>query len=49
MKKVDEEEKQVLLKLAKKRNIKLIAEYRYQLFAGDIRRVIYILQKQPLK
>ncbi|MBO4204319.1 hypothetical protein J5893_06010 [bacterium] len=46
MKKVDEEEKQMLLEICKKRKIKLIAEYRYQLFVEDIWRVIWIIKKE---
>lgn len=45
MKKVDEEEKKILLNECKKRKIKLIWEYRYKLFVEDIWRVIYVIQK----
>lgn len=41
----DREEKKVLLKSAKKRWLKLIKEHHYQLFDGDIDRVIYVLEK----
>ena len=45
MKQVNDEEKKVLLDVAKKRNFILEKEYEYQLFDGDISRVIYILKK----
>jgi hypothetical protein len=45
MKQVNEEEKKVLLDVAKKKNLILEKEYEYQLFDGDISRVIYILKK----
>jgi len=40
-----EEEQQVLEKCLKKYKINLIATHEYQLFEGDIERVIYFLQK----
>lgn len=45
MKQFDEEEKKVLLKECKKKNLNLEIEYHYQLFNWDIDRVIYILWK----
>ena len=47
MKQVNEEEKKVLLDVAKKKKLILETEYNYQLFEGDISRVIYILKKMP--
>ncbi len=45
MKQLNNEEKNVLLKVAKKKNLTLENEYNYQLFDWDINRVIYILKK----
>ena len=45
MKQVNDEEKQVLLDTAKKKNLVLETEYNYKLFDWDIERVIYILKK----
>ena len=45
MKQVNDEEKKVLVDVAKKRKFILEIEYNYQLFDGDIARVIYILKK----
>jgi hypothetical protein len=45
MKQVNDEEKKVLVDVAKKRKLILEIEYNYQLFEGDIARVIYILKK----
>lgn len=45
MKQVNEEEKNVLLNVAKKKNLVLEREYNYKLFDWDIDRVIYILRK----
>lgn len=45
MKQVNEEEKEVLLKEAKKKNLTLETEHHYKLFEWDIDRVIYILKK----
>ncbi len=43
MKQVNDEEKEVLLNTAKKKNLVLEKEYKYKLFEWDIDRVIYIL------
>ena len=45
MKQVNDEEKEVLLNTAKKKNLALETEYNYKLFDWDIDRVIYILKK----
>ena len=45
MKQVNDEEKEVLLNTAKKKNLALEREYNYKLFDWDIDRVIYILKK----
>ena len=45
MKQVNDDEKKVLLDVAKKKKLILEKEYNYQLFDGDISRVIYILKK----
>lgn len=45
MKQVNDEEKKVLLDVAKKRKLILETEHKYQLFDGDITRVIYVLKK----
>ena len=45
MKQVNDEEKKVLLEVAKKKRLVLEKEYRYNLFDWDIDRVIYILRK----
>ena len=45
MKQVNEKEKEVLLKEAKKKNLTLAKEHHYKLFEWDIERVIYILRK----
>ena len=45
MKQVNDEEKEVLLNIAKKKNLTLESEYNYKLFDWDIERVIYILKK----
>ena len=47
MKQVNGEEKSVLLSVAKEKKLILEIEYNYQLFDGDISRVIYILKKMP--
>ena len=45
MKQVNEEEKEILIETAKKKNLALELEYKYKLFEGDIDRIIYILKK----
>ena len=45
MKQVNDEEKQVLLNVAKRKNLVLEKEYKYKLFDWDIERIIYILKK----
>lgn len=45
MKQVNDEEREVLLNVSKKKNIILEKEYRYNLFDWDIDRVIYILRR----
>lgn len=45
MKQVNPEEKSVLLTFCKKHDLKLIQELNYQLFEGDIERVIYVIEK----
>lgn len=45
MKQVNDEEKKVLVDIAKKKKFILEMEHNYQLFEGDIARVIYILKK----
>lgn len=45
MKQVNDEEKKILLDVAKKKKLVLEIEHNYQLFDGDISRVIYILKK----
>ena len=45
MKQANDEEKAVLLDVAKKKNLTLESEYNYKLFEWDIERVIYILKK----
>ena len=42
---MDDEEKKILLDVAKKEKLVLEIEHNYQLFDGDISRVIYILKK----
>ncbi len=44
-KQVDEEERQSLLKLCESMNLKLEKRHKYQLFEGDIERVIYIIRR----
>ena len=39
------EERELLLQLCKKYNLHLEQERKYQLFEGDIQRVIYVLRK----
>ena len=46
MKQKQPEELEVLHKVCQKKKINLISQIEYQLFEGDIDRVIYILQKQ---
>jgi hypothetical protein len=45
MKQVNEEEKEILIETAKKKNLALELEYKYKLFEDDIDRIIYILKK----
>ena len=45
MKQANDEEKAVLLDVAKKKNLTLETEHHYKLFEWDIERVIYILNK----
>ena len=45
MKQVNGEEKEVLLNEAKKRKLVLETEHKYQLFDGDIQRIVYVLKK----
>lgn len=45
MKQVNDEEKNIMLDTAKKKNLTLETEHKYKLFDGDIDRVIYILRK----
>lgn len=45
MKQVNDDEKKVLLDVAKKKKLTLEKEYNYKLFDWDIDRVIYILRK----
>ena len=45
MKQANEEEKEILLNVAAKKNLILEKEYNYTLFEWDIDRVIYILRK----
>lgn len=45
MKQVNDDEKAVLLNTAKKKNLILETEYKYNLFEWDIDRVIYILKR----
>ena len=45
MKQVNDEEKEVLLKIAKKKKLVLEKEYCYNLFDWDIDRVIHVLRK----
>ena len=45
MKQVNNEEKMVLLDVAKKKKLTLEIEHNYQLFEWDIERVIYVLKK----
>lgn len=45
MKQANEEEKNVILSEAKRKNLVLETEYHYKLFDGDIDRVIYVLKK----
>jgi hypothetical protein len=40
------EEKQLLLQLCKKYHLTLEQERKYQLFEGDIMRVLYVLRKE---
>lgn len=46
MKQKQAEELNILQKVCKKKKINLISQIEYQLFEGDIERVIYVLQKQ---
>ena len=46
MKQKQPEELEVLHKVCQKKKINLISQIEYQLFEGDIDRIIYILQKQ---
>lgn len=41
-----EEEKRDLLQLCKTKNLTLVYEHHYRLFAGDIGRVIYVIKKE---
>ena len=45
MKQFDEDEKNILLRESKKKNLVLELVHHYKLFDGDIDRVIYILRK----
>lgn len=45
MKQVNDEEKNIMLDIAKKKKLTLETEHKYKLFDGDIDRVIYILKK----
>ena len=45
MKQANDEEKSIILKEIKKKKLSLETEYHYQLFDGDIERVIYVLEK----
>lgn len=45
MKKVNTEEKNIMLNIARKKKLTLKTEYNYKLFKDDIDRVIYILTK----
>ena len=45
MKQVNNEERLVILNEIKKKNLTLETEHHYQLFDGDIDRVIYVLKK----
>ena len=45
MKQINDEEKNIMLDTAKKKNLTLETEHKYKLFDGDIDRVIYILRK----
>lgn len=45
MKQVNDEEKNILINTAKRKNLVLEKEYKYKLFDWDIERVIYILRK----
>lgn len=46
MKQKSEEEKAVLLELCGKKQLKLVKEHYYSLFAGDIERVVYVVEKR---
>ncbi|MBS8122441.1 16S rRNA (guanine(527)-N(7))-methyltransferase RsmG [Candidatus Vampirococcus lugosii] len=41
-------EKEILKKICKQKSLKLEIEYKYQLFDGDINRIIYIIKKQSI-
>ena len=45
MKQVNNEEKNIMLNIAEKKNLTLETEHKYKLFDDDIDRVIYILKK----
>ena len=45
MKQVNDEEKNIMLDIMKKKDLTLETEHKYKLFDGDIDRVIYILRK----
>ena len=45
MKQPNDEENSIILKEIKKKKLSLETEYHYQLFDGDIERVIYVLEK----
>ena len=49
MKQVNNEEKEILLDTAKKKNFVLEKEYNYKLFDWDIDRVIYIIRNKGIK
>jgi hypothetical protein len=45
MKQVNDEEKNIMLSVMKKKNLALEKEIHYKLFEDDIDRVIYIIKK----
>jgi 16S rRNA G527 N7-methylase RsmG len=45
MKQVNEEEKAALLEVCKEWKLRFVCEWKYQLFEGDIERVIYVIEK----
>ena len=45
MKQVNDEEKNIMLDIAKEKKLTFETEHRYKLFEDDIDRVIYILKK----